>query len=219
MKISSKFHDYYDCGVKFGHDPKSVYTREEKTFKLKQSLFPTFQHYDGKAGRANYDSFWIGFCGVWYFGIKESFHGLGRYQVATLERFIYDTKEIEEILGKYNKNSFFDFWSKSKGGIRIIDINRTHDEKLFLEYDCPILHFKKDHNGFYLTTNPKLKEYNFEKVFDPFSAFQEIEMFLGNSLAKQIDPPILSDKGRITAHGFDLKTSFRREGPPNRKIK
>ncbi len=59
--------------------------------------------------------------------------------------------------------------------------------------------------------NPKLKDLQFYKVFDAFTAFQEISMFLGGVLGvgeKEIIE--IEDKYKIGQHGFD-KWSFRKE--------
>ena len=60
--------------------------------------------------------------------------------------------------------------------------------------------------------NPRLKRFEFYKVFDSYGAFQEIHMFLsgvlGNTEKKTVG---VSDIHRLEAHGFDRKTSFRKE--------
>jgi hypothetical protein len=62
--------------------------------------------------------------------------------------------------------------------------------------------------------NPNLKSIEFFKIKDAFSTFQEISMFLGNSLIVQNKQSEISDKDKIGKHGYD-KWSFRKE--PNLK--
>lgn len=59
--------------------------------------------------------------------------------------------------------------------------------------------------------NPRLKDYGFERIKDSFAAFQEISMYLSNILVEQKETAAVEDKFRIEQHGFDLKTSFRKE--------
>ena len=64
-----------------------------------------------------------------------------------------------------------------------------------------------------LIINPRLAEFNFVSVIDPYSATQELSMFIGNDLARDIQPvmPVGSDKVIAESKGFD-KWSFRK--PP-----
>ena len=66
------------------------------------------------------------------------------------------------------------------------------------------------------TLNPCLAELDFSSVIPPFDAYQTLEGYLFNELARQNDPPLeISDTIRRDSHGFD-KHSFRKE-PTNRK--
>jgi hypothetical protein len=57
---------------------------------------------------------------------------------------------------------------------------------------------------------PKLKSYNFQRLVDPYTAYQELQMFNFGVLSNNPEPQILNDKSRIVAAGFDLKSSFRK---------
>jgi hypothetical protein len=60
--------------------------------------------------------------------------------------------------------------------------------------------------------NPVLKKYKFYKIFDAFHAFQELAMFVSGVLGGTSPPMIeIEDKIRLEEHGFDSKTSFRKE--------
>ncbi len=61
-----------------------------------------------------------------------------------------------------------------------------------------------------ITYNALLRPLNFAKVKDPYTAFQEIAMWVSNLAAPQKDMPIISNKMKIATHGFD-EWSFRRE--------
>jgi hypothetical protein len=65
--------------------------------------------------------------------------------------------------------------------------------------------------------NFSLKEYEFYKVFDPYSAYQELCMFVDGSLAYPGNIPIeIDDKYKITGKGFDPIYGFRTR--PKEKI-
>lgn len=66
--------------------------------------------------------------------------------------------------------------------------------------------------------NPPLKDYEFFKVMDPYTAFQELSMWVGGTLAWPPQMMIeLDDKYRVLAHGFD-KHSFRKSPTKRGKI-
>jgi hypothetical protein len=90
---------------------------------------------------------------------------------------------------------------------------------LHLRLDCPIaltLFEHKEGVGGNLKTeyeflvNPNLYELDFMRVVSGDIMLQELDMFLGNVLVKDVMPPSYqSDIDKITAHGFDPKNSFR----------
>ena len=49
-----------------------------------------------------------------------------------------------------------------------------------------------------------------QKALDPYTVFQEIDMFLGGVMADVGDPPSpQTDREKIASHGMDVKRSFR----------
>ncbi len=58
----------------------------------------------------------------------------------------------------------------------------------------------------------RLFDIDFQKVVDPYTAYQELDMFIGGVLSAPSNPMIpITDKDRIKQHGFD-KWSFRKMG-------
>lgn len=90
------------------------------------------------------------------------------------------------------------------------DIDMTD---LCIKYNCPIILIQSLYtysNQYKIVLNPELKNMGFQRVFAPYQAYQEIEMFLGNILVNDKDKMIkLSDKDRLHKAGFD-KWSFRK---------
>ena len=91
--------------------------------------------------------------------------------------------------------------------------------ELFQKLQVPIFLVRKspqvpdwkedDYDEAIIETNPYLKELSFQKVFDPYLAFQEISMYLGGVLARPDRPMLtITDEVKAQQHGFD-KHSFR----------
>lgn len=70
-----------------------------------------------------------------------------------------------------------------------------------------------------VTINPCLKDVEFYKIINAFTAFQEISMFLGGVLGVGVPKMVaVSDVIRAHKHGMD-KTSFRMPSPGDRKFR
>ena len=66
--------------------------------------------------------------------------------------------------------------------------------------------------------NPCLRDFSFQKVMDPYTAFQEIEMYIGGVMGGHAPPMVeIKNETRIHKAGFD-KWSFRKM-PTKRKAK
>jgi hypothetical protein len=61
-----------------------------------------------------------------------------------------------------------------------------------------------------ITYNDCLEPLKFVRVFDPYTAYQEIYMFVCNTAMPDKPIPKVSDADMVTAKGFD-KWSFRKE--------
>jgi hypothetical protein len=215
MRIISKQKDYFDSSGFI--DPTLIYKRDEikidlekeKEF-LKKFVFPSSDiKYNRKTERweEEFGFVYIFFCGKIYCGARM----LRPYKSA----WVFG-KEIKNI---YNlkKNAF--------GNLRFFEFFNLHGidyHELHLKYDCPILTYLKPRYGSdagNLIKNGMLSQYGFASVLDPFQARQAIEQFLRNDLAKELDVPVkISDKDRAKAHGYN-EWSFRKDTPPNRKVK
>lgn len=101
------------------------------------------------------------------------------------------------------RDSFLFFWS------RIKEIHEN--EEFFIKNNTPIFIDNK--------INAKLEDLEFYRVFDPYTAFQEIQMFFGRLRSPEKPIPEISNPDMIEAKGFDLKSSFRKEPSKKRKNK
>ena len=226
MYIISKNKDYYDGVVgSVGMDKTIVYERE--SIEIEENLPSEFVH-NGHLFRNNnhltnlcsvhvknnskYDDvfgFIVGFCGKLYMGYKFSYKVLEPYAVNKTTKYdiIYGYENAKEYLKT-------DFW-----GGKLDDDAKYFDSfdpiKIFRKLNSPIFIFdyygNKPRRKSILIVNPLLKNYEFYKVVDAFSAFTGIQMFISGVLGTgENDIIIIDDKYKIKKHGFD-KWSFRKE--------
>jgi len=119
-------------------------------------------------------------------------------------------------------NSYFTKTSKHKLIKSFDELDKlngqTISDDMFIHYNSPVLYFSRHHlASIRLEINPNLSLYNFATKVDPFAAFQEISMYLGNNLAKQIDPTVnFTDEMKRDIAGFD-NWSFKKQSK-NSKI-
>lgn len=97
-----------------------------------------------------------------------------------------------------------------KSNIKLI-IDRWNNEKtlldIFLKYKVPSFVYTNTS----LILNPCLKDFNMQKVIHPYTAVQELEMFLNNDLCDTVTPPMPVGNDVVIAQskGYD-KWSFRK---------
>tara|TARA_Y100001960_G_scaffold33452_1_gene29851 strand:+ start:5719 stop:6549 length:831 start_codon:yes stop_codon:yes gene_type:complete len=103
-----------------------------------------------------------------------------------------------------------------------IDCHALHlvDKKPVIIYN-PKYHDSNDdttieHKKSSVSLNGRLGDYTFSKVMDNYTCVQELEMYLGNNLVTVDSREEFSDKTKIVSHGFDLKSSFRKEKTKHR---
>jgi len=63
-----------------------------------------------------------------------------------------------------------------------------------------------------IVVDPPLVDYGFPKLVDPFTAWQELSMYIGNNLAQERQGnDDISDDDMASMKGFGHKYAFRRE--------
>jgi hypothetical protein len=219
MRIHSHFKDYYDSALSFGIDPalhynrdegKRFYYRQEIKAKLPQDLTTEIAHHDtdyvreGKrwvpTGFLSY--FLIGFCGRIYPCIKINKDGRVRFLYSEDALKAYETERGS----LFRKDTH-------KQMVKFLTASITRDD-IFIEVNAPVFILFDDPEfrgrALNLDTNPFLKELEFFRAVDAFTAFQEISMYLGNQLVKRDKPDEIADKYKISQHGFD-DWSFRKQ--------
>ncbi len=224
MRINSKFKDYYDSIVYTkGIDNNLIYNRIEENIYYNQ-INDYLKNYNRyllfNIPRSKYIEkentiyqFYVGFCGKIYTGaiITENGKKFITYDINEISKYYYlfssnyrwvDKKAINKTIAK--KISLHNKFITDKNVLDIFTKYNTPCFCLFYnEYDK--MNYEKN-----TIINFELDKIQFYKCIDPYTAFQDIEIFLGERLnnGKNVDIP-LTDKDKIINHGFDLKTSFR----------
>ena len=233
-----------------GIDKKCIYERhttEVKTTLFNQTHLPSFENADKSI---QWKIPLVGFCGrvipVLHTKIEKYTPGKSPNQYSTEENNYYGKKEIlKEVEKRLRKlytptktnkvakyalkfkdvNTYKFYSGKDKRGNSIHTLlkdwlesfeNRKFDE-LFHQYKTPIFLYEGENK---LTLNPELYKYQFFKLYDPFTTFNELSMYILGTLGTNENKMIVtSDKDRLISKGFDVKTSFRNLEPPARKVK
>jgi hypothetical protein len=172
--------------------------------------------------------FVVGFCGKFYFGMKfvEMPQNYKTYTTDTvIKEFI--TFDIEVM-----KNRIKDkrgFMSKTRDHAKLDElvnqIKNIKTQDTFRKFNTPIFVYRFG-DGYsrtpcayqesFFVVNPCLKQYDFYRIFDSFTCFQEIQMYISGVLGnREKDIIEVADKYKIAQHGFD-KWSFRKM-PENKK--
>lgn len=225
MLIVSKFHDYYDSAATYGIDKTVVYKREmaEKPIERYRRDIPRPEHFDFGDKVVDISFHLIGFCGKVYPAIKfeesdETSNTVYAYEyfesVAASYSIPIDTK------AKLTGWSSFRYW---RGGVHSAFIKQWFNNDWtkefggkFVELHQPVFVINSGDQRLVLLNGYRLKDFNFAKVKDPATAFQELYMFIDGVLGQPKDiPSKQTDKEKAASHGHDGPYSFKR--PPGGK--
>ncbi len=101
----------------------------------------------------------------------------------------------------------------------LLEANLDIPQELFIAVNSPIFLLYKHNRDTLMEINPMLKKLNFASQVDPYTAFQEIEMYVGNQLVMQMDPNVnMTDELIRDSKGMD-KWSFKKHTDDNKKTR
>lgn len=239
MRIISDFHDYYDIGMKYGVDNHIIYNRNEREihkneFEIILKNIPIDRFKSGLFMNRYPNMCYILFCGKLipfvsferynydgdfifpFYSLEDYVNFIDKPCPQYLTEYYWDNNNHKNLKDEYYRKPskyFTNFFSK-KGielfyGMKSQEIDNTIVD-LHLLFNSPIIFIKRNKlHDFEGLVNPCLKYYKFMKIYDPFTAFQEIQMFVSTYLVEEKKVAELSDIMRLQKHGFDKKTSFR----------
>jgi len=244
MKIVSNFHDYYDSVMAHGQDHSVVWVRKELEYDTQRDSTPKLiTELSNEINKAvgedvisavnRYDRiyrhwlrltpFTIVFCGKTYNGVTvmcssplivKTFYSFDKLNECLVDM----TKGVELVSNKYSVGGMLEWGSKRtvKDYFNVVQ-NINQDWLIANKVTCALqLHSNHHTKCDTVIVNPCLNSYEFYKVMDSFSAYQELDMWLSGTLAFPQNIMIeIEDKYRIEAHGFDTKYGFRKR-PTNK---
>lgn len=245
MKIISNFKDYYDNAMNVGgYDGSTMYIRMCPVVGFAVDIDNENYSYDfgwnDDGFRENFEEHCgiILFCGKIYPYCKITKKGTLAVVEQTWFSYDYDTyvkhlsqtkfagnlKGLEQRLKRgplyswrFTGNRFNSNESRWKSFFSQHGKEDKHEVELKNRYIGLIL-CRNDHHPFnrMMLRGEALKDYEFQRVFDSFSAYQEVEMFINGPMcsATEKEPWPISDVQKALNHGFDKNTSFRK--PPSK---
>ncbi len=239
MRIQSNFKDYYDVAQKFGHDEDFVYNRYTQKIEIPGWIgFELSDNVKGATYESFFIGFCGRIYPVLRAEIYQKplpdqptpkAHVKICYKVEDVNRFIDEHTEQEARKEYYHTriHSSKDWFIKTsspltieewfKGSSKLQESLMGNFEKYYaplftVEMINPTGKIKSDyrHNTM-ISVNGCLSKFDFARKFEPFTAFQEISMFLGSMATPQKPIPIHSDEMKAEINGFDNKYSFRKD--------
>lgn len=217
MRIISKTNDYYDGVGRSDKESLPVYVRNHKEYQLNE--FPTHPAITYVYNDFGINVILIGFCGKVYpaFQIK-------RYLKPDINLFTKD--EVIAYIESQLKKSELEYFRTKK---IMFAYSRSFETKFEVEqFFSEVKHCQTDFMPIFekyktaqfvmectyrgwvvLHVGIPLKNFGFQKIFNPYQAYQEINMFMGNFAEDRKSMPIISDELKAQSHGFD-KLSFRK---------
>lgn len=213
MRIISDYTDYYDSVQHWNQGDERIWIR--KKLDVTYSTIAPFSQY-GQSVLNNW--ILVGFCGKLYpanvIQIDASYPRTYPHYIEAYEEYDFDydpsVKEKKETWGDWDRSAKVNAWHEIK--------NHPYFLKHFLEMRVPIFTVRfndsrrwqemRDNGRSQIAVDidyqPSLESLGFYRIFDSYSAYQEIDMYLNNQLAQADDPAQITDNIVMRdAKGFD----------------
>lgn len=219
MKIHSRFKDYYDyvAYLHGGGDPKVVYDRERVVPATYENGVPAYEnHVDVPDGLSFYIPRNDGILQRWSSSEKpyweyKALVVAGRWYILW-QKWV----KVKNPGMIYPQPIIGQAWTVCPDGSaefgkfhpRLVELSRLVKAPVFTISGSGYNHHRVEGRV------PNLGELGFSKVMKPEQCYQEIAMFLGNTILVNPDEtpeskPPLTNEEKAVAHGFDKKQSFR----------
>lgn len=229
MRIIGKSHDYYDIGIGHGIDRDLVWKRDrfddaeviERFFVV--NVVPEFgsttKRWTWERERFDKDipsviPAIVYLAGTFHHGLKGTLDGVTEY--------IWTVEHAKEYMAKHKigrvkkwldiqNTTIEQYLTPRKPTASDLDWLTEHRIAVMISNVDP--DYRK--RAFRWHTNCSgLKEMNFAKVVDPYSAFQELSMYIGGVLPRAGNPivEIEADSTKLKKHGFDQWTFRKQKG-------
>jgi hypothetical protein len=229
MRIISDFHDYYDVVQAAGQDQSLIYFRKPEEEEVSNYSLPVIEWsvWASDRKRIQIQEHSIGFCGKVYPAILltqvTSNKSALCYNLLEVDAFIesnYRKREVQEYRAKTKRPWRYSWQSNLRREVYESFFTQCAAKKdafaeMFVEKQCPVwigtvLERAWRRCTGKITYNGSLKELEFFRLCDTYTAFQEIAMFLGGLAVPLKQIPEVPDKIVVGIKGFD-EWSFRKQ--------
>ena len=239
MRIISPFHDYYDSAMALGQDRSRVYLRntaahaENHPLTVLQPLLrevrvlggfsvaqttpfsPGYAQLEARASwlpSTSVTEFFVLLAGQLYPGLRVGVPGAAPQYAYSLEHAVQLCLAAAIDLRKSRFNRIWDTRSGEQQLAALFAYKHSRQfHELCVEHRVPLaLVTVAD-----VLTDPALGAVRFFQELDAWETFQALDTFIGGMACSDEDAMVrISDKDRLTQHGFDAQ-SFRK--PPSKK--
>jgi hypothetical protein len=206
-----------------GQDLTLVYNRRPREEALKKWPFPKIPFgIWWRWGKPYVHQYIIGFCGKIYPVLRISGNGSEGvicHSLAEVDEFVdtnYSRKAAEEYrstLRKVPRTRYWPTYERRDIYAKFFEecvAQQNAFGQLFIDNRSPIFVAEYDGRDPKIVFDAPLKSHDFFRIFDTFTAFQEIAMFFGGMAVPLKPIPEISDKDMVGIKGFN-KWSFRKE--------
>jgi hypothetical protein len=212
MRIISDQRDYYDCVQALGQDQSLIYVRKPYV-----EIITAFEDYFDDLGRTWFgdslikDRYVIGFCGKVYPLLRLDTSLC--YSLVEVDHFV-ETHFNKKLVDRYYakpKTYWRETWRRHRHSnyAKFFQTAKQHAEKYSHLFKEPIFVARVGHET-KITYNACLRKLEFYRVIDPYTTFQELQVYLGGLASPEKPIPRIGDKTMASCKGFD-KWSFRKD--------
>lgn len=188
---------------------------------------------DSYRGVKIFTGFSVFFCGQRYNAIVTEVPNPDRFSITPIQRTHYNINDLNKYIDSLNLKYVKEYhhgWARKRGyksnsvealeGVtEFFAMNKTNDD-LHFKFDVPVFVIATIGGGFKsgrqrdrekgVIKNPVLKDYEFAHVKDPFTAYQEIDMYISGVLGgKSPRMQEISDEVMKQQKGFGHKYAFK----------
>ena len=225
MRIISSFFDYYDGVQGMGIDMSNVYSRHTKEIKLSIPftvskntwgwdnnsliMFSKATWHQHRVPYWDAEAFLFFIAGKIYPMLKIS-----GWKDVEFEHFVYSFEELEQYITSYGltfSTKIYEYKSKQAENKYKFFFNFNTDVSSWMidnNLSIALVNNKNAKDGI-VEVNPRLQDYDFQRIIDPYTMYQELSMWNGGILTKTKEILDVPDKYKIDQHGFD-SWSFRK---------